>query len=65
MQQERDMSIATPMERELRVQPDIDNMRWRNRRYDYFCGDWRYDWHKEHKEVLVFDEIRQRLGTDN
>jgi hypothetical protein len=62
MQQEKEMPVADEIAQARQIQPDMNNMHWRNHRYDYYCGDWRYDWHNK---VLAFDEIRQCLGTSN
>jgi len=48
-QQEREQSVFDEIKRELRIQPDMYKRHWRNRRYDYYCGDWRHDWHEERK----------------
>ena len=46
-QQEKEMPLLDEIERELRIQRDMYKSHWLNRRYDYYCGDWRYDWHKK------------------
>jgi hypothetical protein len=28
-------------------EPLAYQIRWRRRRYDYFCGDWTHSWHEE------------------
>jgi len=48
-QQEREMPVFDEIERKLGIQRDMFKREWRNRRYDYYCGDWRYDWHEERK----------------
>jgi len=48
-QQEREMTVFNEIERKLGIQRDMFKREWCNRRYDYYCGDWRYDWHEERK----------------
>ena len=48
-QQKRDVLVVDEIELERRIQVDVDKRDWRNRRYDYYCGDWRYDCHEEQK----------------
>ena len=47
IQQEKEMPVADEIAQERQIEPDMINMHWRNRRYDYYCGGWRYDWHKK------------------
>ncbi len=56
MQQEKEMPVADEIAQERQIQLDMNNMYWFHRRYEYYCGGWRYHWHKK---VPVFDEIRQ------
>jgi hypothetical protein len=49
MQQEKEMPVLEEMERELRIQPNTYKRQWRSHRYEYYCGDWRYNWHEERK----------------
>ena len=49
MQQERETVVIDELELIRQIQVDMDKRHFRNRRYDYYCGDWRYDWHEEQK----------------
>ena len=57
-QQEREMPVFDEIERKLGIQRDVFKRECRNRRYDYYCGDWRHDWHEERK---VNDAIRAKI----
>jgi len=48
-QQKKEMPVFDESQRELRIQPNMDKRHWYSRRYDYYCGDWRYDWHEDRK----------------
>jgi ribosomal protein L39E len=48
-QQEREIPVFDEIERKLGIQRDMFKREWRNCRYDYYWGDWRYDWHEERK----------------
>ena len=47
--QKRKMTVFNEIERKLGTQRDMFKREWSNRRYDYYCGDWRNDWHEERK----------------
>jgi len=49
MQQEKEMPVASKIAQERQVQPGMNNMHWFHRRYDYYCGDWQYNWHEKRK----------------
>ena len=56
--QEGEMPVSDEIERELRIQRDMYKRDWHSRRYDYYCGDWRHDWHEERK---VNEAIRAKI----
>lgn len=46
MQQEKGIPILEEIDRGLLTQPNAYNPQWQNHRYEYYCGDWRCEWHK-------------------
>ena len=46
MQREKGIPILEDMERGLRKQPNAYKTQWQIHRYEYYCGDWRYERHK-------------------
>ena len=43
------MPMFDQIEPELRIETEMYKRHWYNRRYEYYCGEWRYDWHGERK----------------